>query len=387
MMPNRILKAILRSSNNRGAALIFSYFVLTVILTLLAGFALSTVHELTDANRFRDGTAAFWLAEAGINKFLQNPAMLDGGPQTLIYGANDVVLSKDDTSPLVRYVTARGRVRNSVRQLVVEFPGNPPQVFNNTMSSGGNLVLNGLLAKLEVFGPTRLTGTYSKTGFLSTGWFEDKREGVDSGLTTFKYPDSDNNGTSDQFNDFVEFNRDLVSTYPPEEVVYIQSNDTQLIYPGSDLAGKKVVYVEGTTPGAGDVNIIFDAGWQDEQNLTVISTGNVDYLQPLQLSSDSQLNIVSWAGYNEAAVLYSSHKGVTYSHNTVDLYAIFDYSETTGNIVANNGINAYETLSWKRFYYGEPLTDGSLPPGFEGLIAVAPGGYSSTPSSWKEEQP
>lgn len=371
--------------NNKGVALIFSYFVLVVLFILMAGFALSTVQELTDAKRFRDGTAAFWLAEAGINQFLQNPSLLDGGTQTINYGSHNVVLSKDDTSPLMRYVTAAGHVRNSTRELVVQFQGNAPYVFNNTMSSGGNLSLAGFIAKLEVFGPTRLTGVYSKSGLGASGWFEDKQEGVDSGLTTFQYPDSDNNGTSDQFNDFVEFNRDIVSTYPSDEVVYIQSNDTQVIYPGSDLTGKKVVYVEGSSAGSGDVDIIFDAGWQDDQNLTIISTGNVDYIQPLQLSTDSQLNIIAWDGYNEGAILYSTHRGVTYSHSAANFYSIFDYSETTGNIIANSGINAYETLSWKRFYYGEPLTDGNLPPGFQGLIALSPSGYSSIPSGWKEK--
>ncbi len=370
--------------DERGAALMISYFILAVLFTLMGAFALSTLQEVADASHYRDSVAAFWLAEAGLNQYLQDTSLLDGGNVTLTYGSQSVLLSKDDSSGSDRIVTARGLVNQTARSVEAEFPPNPPEIFDNTMSTGGNIELLGLIAKLEVYGPTRLTGTFSKSGFGASGWFEDKQEGVASGSTTFMYPDSDTNGTSDEFTDFVAFNRALVSTYPSDEVVYIQSDDTHLIYPGSGLTGKKVVFVEGSAPDKGNVDVIFDAGWQSGQNLTIITTGSVDYVQPLQLATDSQLNIISWSGYEEASILYSAHKGVTYTHDEASFYSIFEYSETTGNLVANGGIEANEALSWKRFLYGNPLTDGNVPPGFEGLVSQSPGGYSSTPSSWKE---
>jgi len=371
-------------ADERGAALMISYFVLAILFTLMGAFALSTVQEVTDASHYRDSVAAFWLAEAGVTQYLQDPNILDGGDVTINYGLQSVLLTKDDSGGSERIVTARGLVNDTARSVETAFPVNPPALFDNTMSTGGNISLLGFIAKLEVFGPTRLTGTFTKSGFGASGWFEDKQEGVASSSTTFTYPDSDVSGTPDEFNDFVQFNRDLVSTYPSEEVVYIQSDSTHLIYPGSGLSGKKVVFVEGSTPGAGDVDVIFDAGWQAEQNLTIITTGSVDYVQPLQLSSDSQLNIITWQGYEEASILYSAHNGVTYSHEDASFYSIFEYSETTGNLIANTGIAANEALSWKRFLYGSPLTEGNVPPGFEGLLSQGPGGYSSTPSSWKE---
>jgi len=370
--------------DERGAALMISYFILAVLFTLMGAFALSTVQEVADASNYRDAVAAFWLAEAGVNQYLQNPSMLDGGSVTITYGSESVLLSKDDSAGSERIVTARGLVNDTARSIESAFPVNPPAIFDNTMSTGGNIELLGFIAKLEVFGPTRLSGTFSESGFGASGWFEDKQEGVASSETTFTYPDSDTNGTPDEFTDFVQFNRDLVSTYPSEEVVYIQSDSTHLIYPGSGLSGKKVLFVEGSTPGTGDVDVIFDAGWQADQNLTIITTGSVDYVQPLQLSTDSQLNIITWQGYEEASILYSAHNGVTYSHEDATFYSIFEYSETTGNLVANTGIEANEALSWKRFLYGNPLIEGNVPPGFEGLLSQGPGGFSSTPSSWKE---
>ena len=373
-----------RLQNETGAALLLGLLVLTVLITLMAGFALSTVQEIRGANRYRDGAIAFWLAEAGVQRFMEDTTILNSGSQTVYFGSNYFTLSKDDTDSTLRVVTAVGHVGGITRNVRVEFPANPPVLFDNTMSTGGNLNLAGLFARMDVYGKTRISGTYNKTGIGATGWFEDKQTGVASNSTTLKYPDSDNSGTADQFNDFVQFNRTLVAAYPSSEVLYIQSNSTQVIVPSSSLAGKKVIYVEGTTAGSGDVNIVFGSTWQDNQNMTVISTGNIAYLQPLQISSNSQLNTISWDDYNEASVFYSTHDGVTYSHDDANFYSIFEYSETTGNVVANHSIGANEALSWKKFNYGNPLNGSTVPPGFEGLVSQANSGYSSTPSEWKE---
>lgn len=372
--------------NKKGASLLYGYLVLSVLLTLSAGFALSTASELNNTKRFRDYTKAFWLAEAGVARFRKNQTMLDTtNPVNIYFGSNYVTLLKDDTDSQNRIVTATGHVGSITRQLAITFPAKPPKVFSNTMSSGGNLKLLGLIAKLEVYGPTRLTGTFSKSGIGASGWFEDKQEGISTNETTLKYPDADGNGTSDQFNDFVEFNRDIASNYPPSEVVYIQSDNTQIVIPNRSLAGKKILFVEGSQPGTGNVNILFDASWQSEQNLTVISTGTVEYVQPLQTATNSQLNIIAWDDYKEASILYSSHKGVTYAHDAANFYSIFEYSVTSGNLIANNGINANEALSWKRFDYADPVANGSVPPGFQGLLAQAPPGYATTPDLWEEK--
>jgi len=384
-----------KNLNNKGVALITAYFVLSTLITLSVGLAYSSINELSTANRYKDSTKSFWIAEAAINDFIADTNMLNSGQPNV--GCEDdicakeytldgyeIYLQKQDTTS-VRYVSALATVGGIQRQLQVEFPANPPDVFDNTISSGGNIALSGALSELEVYDKTRITGTFTKSGIGLTGWFEDKQEGVSNTLTTLKYPDANNNGTSDEFNDFVEFNRDIVSTYDPDEVIYIQSNSTQNIVPNTQLAGTKIIYVEGTSAGAGDVNIIFNATWQADQNITVISTGTVNYIQPLTVASNSRLNTVAWDDYYEPSILYSTHSGVTYAHDLATYREVFDYSISEGSVIGNNGMTANEVVAHKEFNFEDPVdSDGNVPPGFEGLVGGSSGGYVSTPSSWKE---
>jgi len=256
-------------------------------------------------------------------------------------------------------------------------------VFDNTISTGGDLSLSGTFASLEVYGKTRLTGTYQESGPWVSGWFEDKQEGVDSQLTTISYPDADENGTADQFNDFVEYNRDIVASYDPSEVVYIQTDNTVNVFPNSTLIGKKILYVEGSSSGTGDVNIFFDATWQDGQDLTIISTGTVDYVQPLQVQTDARLNTISWDDYNEFAVFVNTHDGVTYTHDEAEYFDILDVSVTEGSVIANQGIDTFEVIALKRFYFSDRIENGDLPPGFEGLLGINPT-LVTNPQNWKE---
>ena len=152
------------------------------------------------------------------------------------------------------------------------------------------------------------------------------------------------------------------------------------------MAGKKIVYVEGTSAGAGDVNVWFDSTWTANQNLTVISTGSVNYIQPLQNpSANSQLNTISWDNYNEFAVFLSAHSGVTYTGKKAYYGSIVSLSNTKGNVIANQGMNLDLIFVWKQFNYQSPIdANGLVPPAFQGLIAGAASGYSTTPSSWAE---
>ena len=373
-----------RRINNHGAALIIGYLVLSALLTLSAGYALSTVNELSNARRYMDSTTAFWTAEAGVNRFMANTSLLNTtNPQTITIGNYSVTLSKTDGSTS-RSLTATTTVRGNTRDLQVDFPANTPPIFSNTMSSGGNIALSGTIGQINVYGLTKITGTFTKSGIATSGYFENKTEGVSSASTTLAYPDSDANGTADQFNDFVTFNRAIVATYNSSEVVYIQTNSTTTVTPSSSLAGKKIIYVEGTSAGAGDVNLIFGTTWADNQNLTVISTGSVNYIQPLTVAANSKLNVITWERYYEPSILISMHKGVTYSHANADYTELLDISSTTGAVIAKTGINASETIASKSFYYDSTLATSAVPPGFEGLVTTSSSGYSSTPSSWKE---
>jgi len=378
------------SMNNKGSALVLSLLVLTVLIILSSGFFLMAGNELNVAKRYRDSTAAFWLAEAGINRFKENMALLDGGALNVdfsdTYPNYLFSLSKSDTSS-DRTVTAVGTVNNISRSVVIKYQPNPPNVFNTTISSGGNIIFTGNNGQLDVYGSVDITGVYSEAGTNLDEWFEDKDEGVVSTSATFTIPDVDSNGTPDEFSDFVSFYQNLASTYLSDEVVYIVDDGTQVITPNESLAGKKIIFVEGSSAGTGDVSIVFGASWADDQNLTIISTGTVDYTQALTNAADSTLNIIAWEGYTESAVLEGQHNGVIYTHGIASIESISADSQTIGSIIANDGITIdidNADVVNKSIMYESPMDGNMVPPGFEGLQSDAPAGYYSEPYYWGE---
>jgi len=379
----------MKELNNKGVALISSYFVLTILFALTVGFTITTIGELKQANIYRDATRAYWLAESGVNRFLQDTSLLDGGNQNYNLGGNTVTLSKDDTDPQERIVTSTGTIGGLTRTIEMRFPANAPSLFNNTFSTGADLLLSGRVARLIALSKTRITGTYTQAP-SSLGVFQDKLEGVDSSLTTLKYPDADSNGTADEFTDFVQFNQDLIATYPPEDVVYVQQTDpnaTYLVYPSSDLVNKKILYVEGPSAGTGSVDIIFDTTWADNQNLTVITTGDVNFILPLSNpSNESKLNVIAWNNYYQGSVLIGARSGATYAHNEAEFGGALNLSFNWGSLVANDQINFdLDAFVGMLFKWENPIDEnGNVPPGFEGLISGGATGYSDTPSQWAE---
>jgi hypothetical protein len=365
-------------------ALIIAFMVVGTLITLSTGFVLSTVTELRTAQHYKNSTTAFWTASSGLNQFLSDTHYLDSGAKTIYFGSNYVTVTKTDGASQ-RVVQAIAHVGSSQRGIEVTFPANPPDLFSNTMTSGKDFNLTGLLARLDSNGKTRIGGQYNKSGFASTGNFQDKQENLGITPTTLKYPDANGNGTSDEFADFVQYYRAQVASYPADQVVWVQTNNSVLVYPNQYLQGKKIIFVESTNPGGGDVSILFDASWRNDENLTIVSTGDITYLQPLQNGVNSKLNLVSWNNYNEASILYSAHQGVMYAHDDADFFSVLSYSHTTGNVIANGNINALEALTWKVFDYNNPIdASGNGPPGFSGLIAQRSSGYASKPASWRE---
>ncbi|MDP8211847.1 MAG: hypothetical protein P9X22_00970 [Candidatus Zapsychrus exili] len=379
--------------NNKGIMFLTSIFVVIILIGLIASFAILSSSELNNSKRYQYSTAAFWAAEAGVNKFIHNTSMLDIENVTEAIGLGFVSLEKDDSNPALRIVTATGTYNDISRSIQIEFPANPPSLFDNTISSGANIILDGFISGMSVDGKTRLSGEYDDQGFWTTANFEDKVEGVDNGLTTLTYPDLNENGQED-FDDFVSYNRrfvdpedpDYTGEYSEDEVLHIQTNGAVDIWPNEQLVGKKVVFIEGSSAGQGDARIWFDATWRSDQNITIISTGSVDYVQPLQSpAANSQLNTISWDDYNEAAILLSTHSGSTYTHEDANYGSIISLSHTTGNLIANGGVHLDLIFVWKMFDYENPVDEnGLVPPGFQGLINTSSSGYSDTPSSWAE---
>ncbi|MBI4707900.1 MAG: pilus assembly PilX N-terminal domain-containing protein [Candidatus Omnitrophica bacterium] len=348
--------------NNRASALVFSFLVVTVLSILGSAVVMRSASEKKISQGYADSAQAFWIAEAGLAQAYYNWSNGISQPQGAVsYGGG--TYSIDASSLVQTRVTGVFGASSRILQGSFVFI---PRPFDNTLSAGGNLRLSGLLARVEIYDKTRISGTYSRS-FGASGWFEDKQENVDQNLTTIKIPDYSGNGVSDEFSDFVLFGRNAAQSYPEDQVVYIQTDNTVNIFPNQDLVGKKIIYVEGTQAGAGDVNIFFDTTWHAGEDLTVISTGDITYVEPLQFQADARLSTISWVDYNEASVFRSEHESIIYTHDDANFVDILDWGSTTGSVIANDEVSLNEVLTYEKYYYSDRIANGDLSPGFKWL--------------------
>jgi len=365
--------------NNRSAVLILSYMVISVLTILGAAFFTGSISESRTAKHYCDSTRAFWAAEAGLAEAYQN--WINGNAQPagqVDFGSGAYSIDSSNMPDVEVSGTFSGAQRN-VRASFVRVP----LAFDNTLSVGRNLSLSGLLARIEVYDKTRISGAYSKS-LGTSDWFEDKQVGVSQDSTTIRIPDYNNNGVSDEFGDFVQFGRKAVQDYSADEIVYIQNNGTVNIFPNQALVGKKVIFVEGAAPGQGNVNIFFDATWQDNQDITVIATGTVSYVQPLQFQSNARLSTFSWGDYNEAAIFRSEHESVVYTHEDANFIDILDWGSTTGNIIANRDVSLREVLTYEKYFFSDRARNGDLPPGLKWLPGAGTTGFTHL-ADWEED--
>jgi len=381
-------------ANNRGTILPITLgFALVFTMLGTASLYMSTLQSEAQEKQVLS-QKAFWLAEAGLIQYLHNWSLdpkvppptnqqpfADGG----IYDAAVLI------EGIIPRVTVTGNYNGIKRTVSAQFI-KIPKAFENTISTGGNLTSHGA-GIFYVNGKTRISGAYNREGWVSGGFY-DRQVGVSQGDTTIPIPDY---SAGDEFRDFVQFGMNAMGSYPAEQVVHIEADDgdTVWISPDDELIDKKVIFVESPTPGLVDVNILFGttSPWQADQDLTVISTGTINYYQPLQFSEDSRLSVVAWDDYTEGSVLYSQHAGVTYAHDDVFLTDLLEIGSYTGNLIANganpnpnlydwpwplndtainndNGISLVELLTLQSYYYSSDVRDGDIPPGFELLFTV-----------------
>ncbi len=373
-----------RLKNNRGAGLIVAYFFLAALVTFSAAFSILTFSEINHSSRYRDGVAAFWLAEAGVNHFVKNPDMLENtDSSTMSFGEGSIHLTKKDSHLSKRFLFSTGQVRGVKRTIRVEFPAIPPEIFNTAVNVSGDIVISGGKSTVTFNDKVRMSGKVKNESKHSTVFFEDKKEDLHEGWVSLRYPDQDRNGKADEFNDFVAVNRNIIAGYPSDQVLYLKEEGTVTVIPNEALSGKKIIYVEGGE-GEGNVNIQFNGTWEENQNLTIISTGTVTYSQANPAPTNSRLNIIAWSGYHESAALPGNHQGVVYTHGKAVFDDVHDASVTNGIIIARGGIEIKEIWSHKTFNYADPRVDGNLPPGFEGLIGSSFLGYETNPVGWEE---
>ena len=374
----------MKTLNDKGAVLIAVYMVLFILMAMSSSVAMFNFSELRESCRHRDATSAFWLAEAGVNLFMADPDMLDDvGLKTIDEGIGTIRLHKDDSNPRHRLVLSTGTVKGIQRSIQIKYPA-LSTIFENTLSTKGNMVIKGRKSSVMVNDKMRLGGSVIHSAKFPLVFFEDMREGISEQLVAITYPDANHNSVADEFGDFIAFNRKLISQYSEDEIVYIRGNATYTIIPDKSLAGKKIIYIEGDREGEGNAVIQFSGALEKGQNLTVIATGTVTHNQTGSAQKNSQLNIIAWGGYSETAMLPSVHNGMIYTHGTAYFDEVHDTSVTNGSVVANEGIVIGEIWSMKTFNYADMRRRGVVPPGFEGLVGGGVSGYAQNPSTWEE---
>ena len=368
----------------KKAVALITAIIITVFLSITGiAFTIRSIQERNLASRYVDSIKAFWLAEAaaakGYSELMNNSAYNGEDWASLASGDYRVIRGVSSGGVEIRGEARSGSATQAL-SFTLAFDSYP---FKNTMSAGDDISLNGFIGSISVFGNTRISGEFAQSGVFTSAWFEDKAEGVDPNLTSMPIADYDQSGTADEFNDFVVMGQETVADYTPEEVVYLQTNGTVNIFPNSALIGKKVIFVEGENPGQGGVNIFFDTTWQDEQDLTIISTGEINYIQPLQFQEDARLSTVSWNDFSEVSVFQNTHESIIYTHEDAHYVDILDWGSTTGNIIAQGDISILEIITNEKFYYSDRAYNGDLPPGF-GRLGSTSGIISNEVADWQE---
>ena len=149
----------MKKLNNKGAVLILAYIVLFALLTLSAGIASFNINEHNYARRHYFSTAAFWLAEAGINIFMKDTRVLDqAGSYAIQDGSGMINITKDDSNFRRRVVTGTGTFAGIEKSIQITYPAKAPEVFRNTVSANGDLVIEGKKAMAAINDKTRLNG-------------------------------------------------------------------------------------------------------------------------------------------------------------------------------------------------------------------------------------
>ena len=361
-----------------------------VLLVLGATFLRLATTERISADESVQTAQTFYLSEAGAQRaiaFLR----VDGNEYFTgqLYvnepfgdGSYSVTVS-DDLLRAVKVITSTGNFAGQQKTITVEVQL-LPSFFRNTFTSPGDLLFYGIFAAAYAHGITWLSGEYDPHGWFLDMSFDTLVEGVDPNQTTLRFPDMNGNSIVNEFSDFVLFFQDQIQQYDPSEVIWLQTDETINIWPRRDYTGKKIIFVEGSSPGTGNINIWFDSGswWESGQDVTIVSTGEVNYIQPLQNPSENRLSIVCWDVFTEGAILYSSHRSVIATQSLADFYYLLSLTQVTGAIFANDHIKIQEAVVLVDFYHDDTLNEGNIPPGLRPLCTN--NYYLGEITSWTE---
>lgn len=353
--------------------------IIAVLAILSSAFLARSISENRLASGYADSANAFWIAEGGLNQAYYNWANNSPQPTGAVdFNGGTYTI---DTSGLP-IVSVTGAYGNSQRTLQASFI-RVATPFENMLSIGGDLTLSAIKSTVNVGGKTRISGAYIDNEFRSNVNFADMQTGTGQEQTTIPIPDYNNNGVTNEFADFVQLGDKAIADYPADQVIHIETNGTVVITPNSALEDIRVIFVEGPSAGQGDVDIIFDGSWAEGEELTVISTGSVNFIEPLQIQNDSRLSVIAYDDYTETNVLISQRDGIVYSKNSAKFMDLLDTGSFTGNVITNGGLRFQEVVSNKSYIYSDAAKNGDFPPGFQWL---AGSGTSGTPKlmDWQE---
>ena len=358
--------------NKRGAALILAYAAIMVLTILASVFLSSIISENNLVRRYQSSSQAFWIAEAGLANAYHSWCANSNypGETNTPLGEGTYTVTKTPVNP---QVTVTGTVGTVQRTIHAQFVG-IPRAFDSVLSAGRNLSVytpSATQGSLTVNGNTRYSRDYLHN-YDSSVSFTPNPQKVAPGLTAIPIPDYNGNGTADEFDDFVQFGRQAIAAYPPEQTVYIKTNGVAFIDSSANLQGKKVVFVEGSCPYCGEVIMTtgpFPTNTTGTQDLTIISTGEILDSSPV-VSQANRVSTISWGGY----YVYNwfsgrSLSGVHYSHDQI-FFANegFGQNVNTGNYISNGDLSLSRVVNWENppttFTYSDRAAKGDLPPGF-----------------------
>ncbi len=339
-----------------------------------AAVALVCSQEIGYARQYYHGTRAFWLAEAGINKYMKDPALLDAATsKEYDYGNGKLLLTKDDSKPGLRLIVSTGTFAGISKKIQITYLSSVPEVYKNALSSNGNISINGDKTSAYLSGQIRINGNVTGSSHNAEVFFENIAQGVDNNLTSLVFNNSQSAVTLDNFTNQMNV---LVASYPQDQVVNIKNDN--LTVTADTLNGKKIVYVEGNVTI--NSNDVINAG----QNITIIASGTVTFNQSGEQPENSQLNIIAYGGYNETVSKPSSYRGLIYTHGTAKFDKIKAASVSNGSIIADGGVVLGDIWATKIFKYADMATNEKYPSGFEAFTGGTISIMSEKPIAWKQ---
>ena len=409
------------NTEKKAIVLLLGYVVLTMFLALSIAYMSRVVAEVHDSRRKYELAKAFWVAEAGAADAYINirsnrnwdPASLSN---TTITNMGTFNVTVQSPSASIRKVIVTGTTDDGYEKTITYSLSYGS--FQTALAAGNKLIHMGLFSVLDLHGDAKAGNGIEQSPLSWITTHEDEGYTYDWSANPdpkIIYPDgdTDTNTIADEFSDFNDYTQESLNEYEASEVVWIQTDNDVTIWPGTsgsgriwvggtlltdaegdpvELAGIKMLYVQGTTPEtSGLTEIHFGASetFSQDEDLTIVSTGNISYKEPLQSGdSNSRLSVITWQNYKEEGILYTNHNLNVFAHGAVDFVSFLNYSDTKGIYLTNNDMELLVAASIKRLYL--PSEENLvLPPGWEGFPEISQGNIfgttNGTPNNdWQE---